>query len=193
MFLRPFPTSRLCKTLRLVTNGRRLSMARRWKRHVGNAQLRGEEGESYIFEQSMRYLQMVQRMENSDAMLYRVADYPYMGDFEWVEQQKRIHIEVKNVRKMGEKPMKRFERDVMKGMASGRIDGAMCINVEWVDCLPGGHDHQDIYLATIQKDSDATEGFPVLLVRNVKEDPSLLFGSLDMMRRAILVKTYPSM
>lgn len=182
-------------------------VSRRKKRRLVRSHFRGIEGERFVFDRLMDYAatqQTVTSLRPFQAEIRRVTDLAYMGDFEWIESfrstpenadpfekraspgQFRIHIEVKNVRSLGPKQMEKFERNVSKGWASGHIQGAICVNADWLDCLPGATDQQDLYLATTFRDlSKPGSAFPIVLVRDVMARPELLYASMDLLRQVV--------
>lgn len=193
----------VCTSVRVPT----CMVSRRKKRRLVRSHFRGIEGERFVFDRLMDYVAIQQTATSLDpfqAEIRRVTDLAYMGDFEWIEsrrstsenvkslqkraspEQIRIHIEVKNVRSLGPKQMERFERNVSKGWASGHIQGAICVNVDWLDCLPGATEQQDLYLATTFRDlSKPGSALPIVLVRDIKERPELLYASMDLLRQIV--------
>lgn len=169
-------------------------MCRRVKRRLVESHFRGLEGERCVFDTLLNY---ASKQEDTYGKAFhgeirRVADDPYMGDFQWIEGDMCIHIEAKNVRKLGETTMDRFERDIWKGWTNQRIHGAICVNVDWVDCLPGANELQDVYLATVFQDAPDRAGLPIALVRDVSRRPELLYGTMDLVRQAIHSSRDPS-
>lgn len=168
-------------------------VSRRKKRRLVRSHFRGIEGERFVFDRLMDYATAQQTATSFapfQAEIRRVTDLAYMGDFEWIERGMRLHIEVKNVRSLGPAQMDRFERNVSKGWANGHIQGAICVNVDWLDCLPGATEHQDLYLATTFRDlSKPGLALPIVLVRDVQERPELLYASMDLLRQVVHAQT----
>lgn len=177
-----------------------IMMVRRKKRRMVESHFRGVEGERFVLERLQEYRLMLANASEQLQIPFRsrivnTSKEAYLGDFHWIEKDFRLLIEVKNVRSLGPKQMERFEQNVYKGWSSGLIQGALLVNVDFVNVLPGASEHMDMYLATVipnQNEASSSSDIPIILIRDAKKRPELLFFALNMMRHLCRVNSNQS-
>lgn len=111
-----------------------------------------------------------------------MADEPYRGDLLWIENDMRVHIEIKNVRNVGEKNLIRFERNVRKDCMDHGTHAAMFVNVHEAPVTEFMTEDEWVVFTEYRIDAWTKTPIPVVWVRGVGDDPQRLYEGMSRLR-----------